>query len=56
MGCNCGGKRSGLKYQVTMSNGTDLGKYDSVAAAQKAGDDKRAADPSLTYTFKAVPA
>lgn len=38
-----------------MSDGSSLGKYDSVAAAQKAGDDKKAAS-GLTYTFKAVPA
>jgi hypothetical protein len=52
VGCNCGGKRAGVKYEVTLADGQKLPtKYASVSEAQTAGSQS-----GQTYTFKAVAA
>ena len=49
VGCNCS-KKAGVKYQVTLKDGTTLPtKYGSVSEAQAAGSSS-----GQTYTFKAV--
>lgn len=49
MGCNCG-KRAGVKYAVTLQDGTTLPtKYATVGEAQQAGN-----STGQPYTFKAV--
>lgn len=50
MGCSCGNKKSGIRYEVSFADGSKQ-TYESVSAAQKAGT--ATAKP---YTFKAVPA
>ena len=50
MGCNCGGKKSGVKYEVRFNDGRTQ-KYDTLTEAQAAGNQSGA-----PYTFKAVPA
>ena len=35
MACNCGGKKSGVKYEVSFSDGTKQ-KYDTLTQAQAA--------------------
>jgi hypothetical protein len=35
MGCNCGGKRAGIRYQVSPTDGTPPKKVDTVDEAQK---------------------
>ena len=50
MGCNCGGKKSGVKYEVTFSDGSKQ-KYGSLSEAQAAGSAS-----GQTFTFKAVAA
>jgi hypothetical protein len=56
MGCNCGGRKSAVKYQVTMSDKTVLpDTYTTAADAQKAGA-SHAKESGLTFTYRAVPA
>lgn len=50
MGCNCNGKKSGVRYEVAFSDGSRQ-KYDTLSEAQAAGQATHA-----PYTFKAVPA
>ena len=50
MACNCGGKKSGVKYEVSFSDGTKQ-KYDTLTQAQAAGT-----ATGQPYTFKAVSA
>lgn len=50
MGCNCGGKKSGVKYEVSFSDGSKQ-KYGSIAEAQTAGQ-----ATGQPFTFKAVAA
>lgn len=49
-GCNCGGKRQGIQYEVTFADGAKQ-KYASIEEAQQAGS-----STGKPYTFKAVPA
>lgn len=49
MGCNCGGKRAGMKYQVNYSDGSTE-KVDTIPEAQKLVRGKAGA------TFRAVAA
>lgn len=50
MGCNCGGKKAGVKYETKFSDGSTQ-KFGSATEAQAAG--KATGQP---FTFKAVPA
>lgn len=50
MGCNCGGKRAGLKYQATYADGSKSEKVDTIAQVQTLVKGKAGA------SFKAVKA
>lgn len=50
MACNCGGRKSGVKYEVKFHDGTSQ-KYDTLTLAQAAGN-----QTGQTFTVKAVPA
>lgn len=50
VGCNCGGKKSGVKYEVSFADGSKQ-KYATLSEAQAAGSATK-----QPYTFKAVAA
>jgi len=50
MACNCGGRRAGVKYEVTFHGGTKQ-TYATLSEAQAAGN-----QTGETFTVKAVPA
>lgn len=50
MGCNCGGKKAGVKYEVTFADNSKQ-RYGSITEAQNAGQ-----ATGQPFTFKAVPA
>lgn len=52
MGCNCGGKKSGVVWQVTFADGTKTTK-DSTVSAHDAGKAQMGAHGG-SYSIKAV--